>query len=1034
MTTITTRQGKGSALTYEEMDANLTNLNEDKLETTGGTLSGNLTFANAGEGVVFADATSITSADGLGKTYNISAETATGGANLRLTDGTVTDDVKLAGSGATTVTRTDANTITISSTDTNTTYAVSAETATGGANLRLTGSDATTDDVKLAGSGATTVTRTDANTITISSTDTNTTYTAGTGLSLASTTFSHADTSSVANVSPTSRTYVSGITFDTFGHVQTVTTGTETVVDTNTTYAISAETATGGANLRLTGSDAVTDDVKIAGGTGITVTRTDASTITITNTGSLTETDPVVGAVTGIVKADGAGNISAAIAGTDYLASYTETDPVVGAITGIVKANGAGAISAAVAGTDYVATETDPVVGAVTGLVKADGAGNISAAVAGTDYIATETDPVFSASPAAGITGTDITNWDTAYGWGDHAVEGYLKNIVEDTTPQLGANLDAQSYSINNVDIVQTDGVQLDTAAAETSAVGKLVWNAGKETVSVGLNTNCDMNIGQHNFIYGKATENIAKGQVVMFAGVQGDHVLVALADATATGFVPEWIIGIAADTVVTNDFLHITILGEVVDIDTATNYNEGDILWFDPATPGGLTATEPEAPNAKIRMAAVTKENATEGILLVRVGPSKNLGDLNDVVTAGAADNDFLIYNSTNSRWEHTPLDISLDTTPTLGGTLDTAGNTLANVQIISGDGTNNLTLDGGGQDIKLVGDPIDFNGEYIWNGADSIVYSGSFPNNRNIIRQATNLSGTGWPNSSPYIGRAAGVTAIDYIGTPNTATATRFGSIVGGVIGSVALKPYPSDTLSRGPSIYKIGGQVEPDLDYMTANSLTRLYDNDRFRTLELGLDVNPRGQTWGTNGATGWGRDTLTAVYAQVTPINNGTLTSLIPMSAAVDIRPVDGDLNIYGITGQSVRVGFTAQSGNTTRNATVEWAAGLRAVSYKSGFTGGTQVINNFAMIYVDTGLNTTVTNPYTIYSTNSSATMRHDGAIQTSSPLRLATYDSGSLPGSGSAGDVIAISNNGGKLAYWDTTNSRWSYVSDDSAV
>jgi len=36
-----------------------------------------------------------------------------------------------------------------------------------------------------------------------------------------------------------------------------------------------------------------------------------------------------------------------------YLTSYTETDPVVGAINGIVKADGAGNISAAVEGTDY---------------------------------------------------------------------------------------------------------------------------------------------------------------------------------------------------------------------------------------------------------------------------------------------------------------------------------------------------------------------------------------------------------------------------------------------------------------------------------------------------------------------------------------------------------------------------------------------------------------------------------------------------------------------------------------------------------
>lgn len=41
-----------------------------------------------------------------------------------------------------------------------------------------------------------------------------------------------------------------------------------------------------------------------------------------------------------------------------YLTSYTETDPVVGAITGIVKADGAGNISAATAGSDYLASET----------------------------------------------------------------------------------------------------------------------------------------------------------------------------------------------------------------------------------------------------------------------------------------------------------------------------------------------------------------------------------------------------------------------------------------------------------------------------------------------------------------------------------------------------------------------------------------------------------------------------------------------------------------------------------------------------
>jgi len=98
-----------------------------------------------------------------------------------------------------------------------------------------------------------------------------------------------------------------------------------------------------------------------------------------------TEADPIVGAVSGLVKADGLGAISPAVAGADYV--DIEEDPIVGAVSGLVKADGLGAISAAVAGTDYVVTEEDPIVGAVSGLVKADGAGAIFGAVAGTDYV-----------------------------------------------------------------------------------------------------------------------------------------------------------------------------------------------------------------------------------------------------------------------------------------------------------------------------------------------------------------------------------------------------------------------------------------------------------------------------------------------------------------------------------------------------------------------------------------------------------------------------------------------------------------------
>ena len=42
------------------------------------------------------------------------------------------------------------------------------------------------------------------------------------------------------------------------------------------------------------------------------------------------------------------------------------------------------------------------------------------------------------AKPANGITTTDITNWNTAYGWGDHSTEGYLTSFSE-TDPIFAA-------------------------------------------------------------------------------------------------------------------------------------------------------------------------------------------------------------------------------------------------------------------------------------------------------------------------------------------------------------------------------------------------------------------------------------------------------------------------------------------------------------------------------------------------------------------------------------------------------------------
>jgi hypothetical protein len=150
-----------------------------------------------------------------------------------------------------------------SSTDTNTTYSVSAETATGGANLRLTDSAATTDDVAILGSGATTVTRTDANTITVSSINT--------------------VTNAFATISTTSGTNpAAGSTTDTL----TLTAGTGISV----TGDSATDTVTFG-NTGVTSVAGTDNEVTVSGGTGsVTIGLPDNVTIggTLTVTGDLT--------------------------------------------------------------------------------------------------------------------------------------------------------------------------------------------------------------------------------------------------------------------------------------------------------------------------------------------------------------------------------------------------------------------------------------------------------------------------------------------------------------------------------------------------------------------------------------------------------------------------------------------------------------------------------------------------------------------------------------------------------------------------
>jgi hypothetical protein len=95
------------------------------------------------------------------------------------------------------------------------------------------------NSVIFAATGAASVSyNTTSNTLTIGATDTNTTYSAGSGLSLSGTTFSHSDTSTQSSVNNSGNTVIQDITLDTYGHITAIGSTTLSLPSTASTVKV----------------------------------------------------------------------------------------------------------------------------------------------------------------------------------------------------------------------------------------------------------------------------------------------------------------------------------------------------------------------------------------------------------------------------------------------------------------------------------------------------------------------------------------------------------------------------------------------------------------------------------------------------------------------------------------------------------------------------------------------------------------------------------------------------------------------------
>jgi hypothetical protein len=181
---------------------------------------------------------------------------------------------------------------------------------------------------------------------------------------------------------------------------------------------------------------------------------------------------------------------------------------------------------------------------------------------------------------------------------------------------------------------------------------GEASWNNEYGTVQIGMNNGDVLNpVGFKSFYRVKASGNITKGKVVMAVGSVGNSEFIIAQEAANIGPSGELIMGVAAENITADSFGDVVSFGPVKGVDTSS-FNSGAILYFDPASTGGLTQIAPSAPNAKVTV-AFNINSSVNGTVFIRVSHGSRFGETDSNVKFTALkDNDFVSYSIASGFW----------------------------------------------------------------------------------------------------------------------------------------------------------------------------------------------------------------------------------------------------------------------------------------------------------------------------------------------------------------------------------------------
>jgi len=255
-------------------------------------------------------------------------------------------------------------------------------------------------------------------------------------------------------------------------------------------------------------------------------------------------------------------------------------------------------------------------------------------------------------------TGTDIA-------WSRMASLSTNRVIVSDGAGDIAVS--PITHDSANAVVGNVGGIDFDTTPSGANAAARLIWDDTDGTLAVTLKGgNVLLPIGQRDTarVVNKTGSNLLASnyQVVRVSQAQGQRLGVSLAQGNSEPNSTD-VLGLVSENISVNQEGFVVTRGLVTGINTTGSlqgetWADGDILYLSPATAGGLTKTEPQAPNHLIIAGYVVYAHQNNGKIFVALQTSWEVAELHDVkITGTPAAGSLLIRNATTGIWENATL-----------------------------------------------------------------------------------------------------------------------------------------------------------------------------------------------------------------------------------------------------------------------------------------------------------------------------------------------------------------------------------------